>query len=109
MRKFLIFTLLLTLFSCAFEEPYFMTIEASSDSERITIDDHFVISEIPVAIFLKTKDLDSVQRSKFFVKLKVEEGTNMGLISDIKNELRKANVLNIRYYMVKSKPKVYGW
>ena len=108
MRKFSLLILLLSFINCAFEEPYFMTIVASSDSNKVVIDNHYAeISDIHLFILLKTKDLDSIQKSKFFIKLKVEKEATMGVIADIKNELRKANVLNIKYYVVEPKPKRY--
>lgn len=89
----------LCFFSCAFEEPYFMTIEVSQNPKIIVIDGRFTeFSAIPAAYHHKTKDLDSVHKSKFFVKLKYEKGTTVGAISDIADELKKLKISNVRYY-----------
>lgn len=102
MRK-LLFLIVLFHFSCAMEESYFSTISTGTSKEKIQIDGIFAkVSDIPEAIKLRTKDLDSVQKSKFFVKLRVHTETSMGVIGDIKDELRKANVLNIRYYTLEN-------
>ncbi len=106
MKKLLPFVIFLLLFSCAFEEPYFMTIYANSSSDKIQIDGNFArISDISAAIQMKTRSLDSVQKSKFFVKLKFEKGITSGMVSDIKHELRKANCLNVRYYLLEDSNK----
>jgi hypothetical protein len=76
-----------------------MTIEVSQNPKIIVIDGRFVeFSEIQNAYYFKTKDLDSIQKSKFFVKLKYEEGISMGSISIITDELRKLKISNVKYY-----------
>ncbi|WP_298900237.1 hypothetical protein [uncultured Psychroserpens sp.] len=77
-----------------------MTIYIDADTdERIVIDDKYAeLSEIPHAYYDKTKDLDSLQLAKFYVKLKIEKGATMGMVSDVKHELQKLNVLNLKYY-----------
>lgn len=99
MKRMLLLVLFFNLLNCAFEDPYFTIIETNANSNKIIIDNRFAkVSDIPVAIHNKIKDLDSVRKSKFYVKLKVEKGTTMGVIADIKYELRRINVLNICYY-----------
>ena len=89
MKKVVCILIGLNFFSCAFEKPYFMTIEVSQNPKRIVIDGRFTdFSAILAAYHYKTKDLDSVCKSKFFVKLKYEKGTTVGAISDITDELK---------------------
>jgi hypothetical protein len=76
-----------------------MTIETCDKSDDIFIDGRRSdVSGIEAAYYLNTKDMDSLQKSELNVKLKFEEGTTMGLVSDIKFELRKLNLLNVKYY-----------
>ena len=87
--------------SCAFEEPYFMAIGVDNCG-GITIDNKFTsIKEIPVAVYLETKDLDSSGLSKFYVKLKIAESSNINQVKSVENELRKLNVLKVKYYEMK--------
>ncbi len=51
-------------------------------------------------IFHKIKDLDSLQLSKFYIKMSVAPNARMEDISLIKEELRKANILKIKYYKI---------
>jgi biopolymer transport protein ExbD len=41
--------------------------------------------------------LAEAEQSKMWVSLKVDQGTKMGLVTDIKNELREANALKVLY------------
>jgi len=104
MRLVFSFLLIFFVMSCAFEDPNFITIEAHGPNCSLEVDGfNTEISELPIAIQLKTQGLDSLQKSRFYVKLNFSEETNMGTVSDIKQELRKLNVLNVKYYSVKPK------
>ena len=101
--KFLLLTFIVS--SCAFEDPYFMTIDIYEDDPYvmnkrvIAINGKWAdIENIPIAVYLETKDLDSVQKTKFFVKLKINKNASMGVVSDVKSELINADVKNVRYY-----------
>jgi len=41
--------------------------------------------------------LAEAEQSKMWVSLKVDQGTKMGLVTDIKNELREASALKVLY------------
>ena len=41
--------------------------------------------------------LAEAEQSKMWVSLKVDQGTKMGLVTDIKNELRETNALKVLY------------
>ena len=100
MKKIVCLLLGFCLHSCASEDSAFMTIYIDADTdETIMIDGKYAkLSEIPYAYYHKTKDLDSLQVETFYVKLKIEEGSTMEMVSDVKHELRKLNILNLKYY-----------
>ncbi len=69
--------------------------------DRIAIDNKVVFEQdIPVAVYLKTKDLDSIQKSKFFVKLKISKDAKMEYLKKVEQELKKAGILNVRDYSI---------
>ncbi|MCD2260714.1 hypothetical protein [Psychroserpens luteolus] len=98
-KKSAVIILSLILWSCTIvDKSIFLTIETTSNPDAITIDGKAAeISDIIPAVQSKTKHLDSVQRSQFYIKLKIDEDTTMGIVSDIKYELRKANALNLQF------------
>ncbi len=89
--------------SCAFEEPYFMTIDIDNCGDRALVEGSFVVlseESLKAEIYLKTKDLDSLQRSKFYVKLSISPNARMKDVSLVESEIRKANVMKIKYYNI---------
>ncbi len=65
---------------------------------RIQINDDFAkIDDIQQAIYEAINKMNDDLKSKVVVGLKVDKETNAGLVSDIKQELRKANALKVMY------------
>lgn len=65
---------------------------------RIQLNDAFAeIADIAPFIELEKKELPEVLIPKMTVSLKVDKETKMGIVTDIKQELRKANALKINY------------
>lgn len=65
---------------------------------RIQINDAFVgVEDVKPAVLQAQADMNEELQSKIVVGLKVDKETNAGLISDIKQELRKANTLKVMY------------
>jgi biopolymer transport protein ExbD len=68
------------------------------DEPRIQINDQFVgIEDIRPAVLQAQSELNEELQSKIVVGLKVDRNTHAGLVSDIKQELRKANTLKVMY------------
>jgi biopolymer transport protein ExbD len=65
---------------------------------RIQLDDKFSqVGDIRAYIAGEWQKRDEVDRQKMTVSLKADESTRMGIITDIKTELRKAEALKINY------------
>jgi biopolymer transport protein ExbD len=65
---------------------------------RIQINDSFVsLDAIQPAVFEYIASLPEELKDRVVIALKVDEKTNAGIISDIKQELREANALKIMY------------
>lgn len=65
---------------------------------RIQINDSFVsLDAIQPAVFEYIASLPEELKDRIVIALKVDEKTNAGIISDIKQELREANALKIMY------------
>jgi biopolymer transport protein ExbD len=73
--------------------------QASFGTEaRIQLNDNFAdVSEIQQFIYSEREAKREELVPFLTTSLKVDEGTNMGLVSDIKQELRKAEALKINY------------
>ena len=71
---------------------------------RIQINDSFVsLDAIQSAILEYKATLNEAFKDKIVVALKVDEKTNAGIVSDIKQKLREANALKIMYITGKKK------
>ncbi len=65
---------------------------------RIQINDKFIgLEAVQISVLEAKEKLREELREKFVVAFKVDEKTNAGLVSDIKQELRKINALKIMY------------
>ena len=65
---------------------------------RIQINDAFVdLEAIQPAVYEYLTTLPEELKDRLVVALKVDEETNAGIISDVKQELREANALKIMY------------
>lgn len=73
--------------------------EATSDSpSAIQLNDKFVSpSELKLYMKNTRKSLSDEDRDKMEVSIKADKNTKMGIITDIKQALREANVLKINY------------
>jgi biopolymer transport protein ExbD len=73
--------------------------QASLGTEsRIQLDDNFaVINDIRGYIAGEWEKRDEADRPKMTVSLKADEKTKMGIINEIKTQLRKAEALKINY------------
>ena len=71
---------------------------ALGDASRIQLNDvignHKKVGEF---VEIERKKLPEVDRKKMIVSLKVDTETKMGIVFDVKQELRKANALKINY------------
>ncbi|TCK65065.1 biopolymer transport protein ExbD [Winogradskyella wandonensis] len=65
---------------------------------RIQINDSFVdLDAIQPAVYEYIGTLPEELKDRVVVALKVDENTNAGIVSDVKQELREANALKIMY------------
>jgi biopolymer transport protein ExbD len=72
--------------------------EKFGNQGRIQINDSYVsIDAIQSAVYEYIGGLNEDLKDRVVVALKVDNETNAGIISDIKEELRKANALKIMY------------
>ena len=65
---------------------------------RIQVNDRFVkLNEIKAWVDARIESIDERDRRKMTVSIKSDKETKMGIITDIKEELKKANALKINY------------
>lgn len=70
---------------------------------RVQVNDVIVDpSEIPLFVAQEKADMIESDRPKIVMSLKVDEEAKMGIVSDVKQKLRKANALKVNY---STKPK----
>ena len=68
------------------------------DESRIQLNDHYVtLSEIGAAIEQERSLMSDDARQHMVVSIRADRATEMGLINDVKQELRKAGALHINY------------
>ena len=73
-------------------------IEAYGSEARIQLNDKFSeVSDIAAFVFAEKESKREELKDKLTTALKVDKETNMGIIGDIKEELRKVNALKINY------------
>ncbi len=64
----------------------------------IQLNDKFAgVGEVRSFVSDERKDMDQADQAVMKVALKVNEGANMGIVTDVKIELRKAGALNVLY------------
>ena len=81
-------------------------IEKYGKEPRIQVNDILVeINNITQFVFQEKNKLNETERDKIIMSLKVDKQAKMGIVSDIKQQLRKANALKINYSSTKSVPK----
>ncbi|WP_179351212.1 ExbD/TolR family protein [Winogradskyella vidalii] len=65
---------------------------------RIQFNDAFIgVNDVKPSVLQAISELNEELQSMVVIGLKVDKDTNAGLVSDIKQELRKANALKIMY------------
>lgn len=65
---------------------------------RIQLDDQFAsLSDISNFVIAEREARDEAERPMMITSLKVDENTKMGIVQDVKQELRKAAALHINY------------
>ncbi|WP_178987292.1 ExbD/TolR family protein [Winogradskyella schleiferi] len=65
---------------------------------RIQYNDAFItVEDVQSSIYQGISEMNEELQSKVVVALKVDKNTNAGIVSDIKQELRKANALKVMY------------
>lgn len=68
------------------------------DEPRIQFNDAFIgLEDVQSSIYQGISEMNEELQSKVVVGLKIDKNTNAGLVSDIKQELRKANALKVMY------------
>ena len=66
--------------------------------DRIQLNDAYAeVNQIREFVSLKREKLPDYNKSRQIISLKVDEDAKMGLVTDVKQELRKANALKINY------------
>ena len=77
--------------NCGYQSQY-------GTEARIQLNDKFAeISDIPAFIYAERESIREELRPFLTTALKVDKETNMGIVGDIKQELRKVNALKINY------------
>ena len=65
---------------------------------RIQLDDQFAnVSDISNFVIAEREARDEAERPMMITSLKVDENTKMGIVQEVKQELRKAAALHINY------------
>ncbi len=71
---------------------------------RIQLNDQFAnVGEIGNFVIAEREARDEAERPMMITSLKVDENTKMGIVADVKQELRKAAALHINYSSRKKK------
>ncbi len=66
--------------------------------DRIQLNDAYAeVNQIREFVSLTREKLPDYNKSKQIISLKVDEGAKMGIVTDVKQELRKSNALKINY------------
>ena len=65
---------------------------------RIQLNDAFkTLEDIPMFVDMERNERDELERNKITWSLKVDQETKMGIVTDVKQELREVNALKINY------------
>ena len=72
--------------------------EVVSDEWRIQLNDRYVtLEQLGQAIAEERAKMPESERQQLVVSIRADRNTEMGIITDVKQELRKAGALNINY------------
>ena len=73
-------------------------VEGASDSRRIQLNDRFVeLEQLAQEIAVEKAQMSEDALEHLTVSIRADRNTEMGLINDVKQQLRKAGALNINY------------
>ena len=79
-------------------KPVKRLIAKMGDESRIQLNDKFAEpTDLKDFISTEVNKISEDKKKKHIVSLKVDEKTKMGIVTDVKQELRKANALKINY------------
>ena len=68
------------------------------DETRIQLNDRYVtVAQIPEEIKKEREKLSEDERQRMTVSIRADRNTEMGVVNDVKQALRKAGALNINY------------
>ncbi len=82
-------------------------IEKYGKEPRIQVNDILIeVDNITQFVFQEKNKLSETERDKIIMSLKVDKQAKMGIVSDTKQQLRKANALKINYSSTKSVPNI---
>ena len=71
---------------------------AFGTAPRIQLNDAFkTIEDIPLFVEMEKESRDEAERNKITWSLKVDSKTKMGIVTEVKQELRKVNALKLNY------------
>lgn len=71
---------------------------ALGNVQRVQINDAFVeVKDIAAYIETERATMPEQDKNKMITSMKIDKDSYMGLVTDVKQELRKANALNINY------------
>tara|TARA_B100000809_G_scaffold254036_1_gene290765 strand:+ start:1896 stop:2372 length:477 start_codon:yes stop_codon:yes gene_type:complete len=71
---------------------------AFGTAPRIQLNDAFkTIDDIPLFVEMEKESRDEAERNKITWSLKVDSKTKMGIVTEVKQELRKVNALKLNY------------
>jgi len=72
--------------------------KALGSNSRIQLNDSYAtVKDIPEFVFKERQARPEAERNLIITSLKVDENTKMGIVTDVKQQLRKANALKINY------------
>lgn len=73
-------------------------VEGASDSRRIQLNDRFVeLDQLAQEIAVEKAQMSEDAREHLTVSIRADRNTEMGLINDVKQQLRKAGALTVNY------------
>jgi len=79
-------------------EPLPMYQKTFGKAPRIQLNDQFAdVSEVQNFVIAEREAKAEEERPSMVTSLKIDENTKMGIVNDVKQELRKAAALNINY------------
>jgi biopolymer transport protein ExbD len=78
--------------------------EKFGEAPRIQLNDALAIADdIPEFIVAQRTTLDEAEQDKMTISLKVDRDAKMGIVSDVRQQLREANALKLNYSSIASK------